>query len=89
MREFHFECRRSSTSTIAIARPASRAGSNIDYLGIPFGFAFPAPAPGRLGVNVQSITPELAEYFGAKNGGALVSSVIEGIGGGESGHQGG
>ena len=30
---------------------------------------------GRLGVTVQSITPELAEYFGAKNGGALVSSV--------------
>lgn len=30
---------------------------------------------GRLGVSVQSITPELAEFFGAKNGGALVSSV--------------
>jgi serine protease Do len=30
---------------------------------------------GRLGVSVQSITPDLAEYFGAKNGGALVSSV--------------
>jgi S1-C subfamily serine protease len=40
------------------------------------GFAFPAPR-GRLGVNVQSITPELAEYFGAKNGGALVSSVTK------------
>ena len=32
---------------------------------------------GRLGVSVQSITPELAEYFGAKNGGALVSSVMK------------
>ncbi len=30
---------------------------------------------GRLGVTVQSLTPDLAEYFGAKNGGALVSSV--------------
>ena len=30
---------------------------------------------GRLGVTVQSLTPELEEYFGAKNGGALVSSV--------------
>ena len=32
---------------------------------------------GRLGVMVQSLTPELAEYFGAKNGGALVSSVTK------------
>jgi predicted metalloprotease with PDZ domain len=31
---------------------------------------------GRLGVSVQSLTPELSEYFGAKNGGALVSSVM-------------
>jgi len=38
------------------------------------GSRFPAPR-GRLGVSVQSITPELQEYFGAKNGGALVSSV--------------
>jgi serine protease Do len=30
---------------------------------------------GRLGVQVQSLTPELEEYFGVKNGGALVSSV--------------
>ena len=30
---------------------------------------------GRLGVTVQSLTPDLEEYFGAKNGGALVSSV--------------
>ena len=32
---------------------------------------------GRLGVTVQSLTPELEEYFGAKNGGALVSSVSQ------------
>mgnify|MGYP001246028940 CR=1 FL=1 len=30
---------------------------------------------GRLGVTVQSLTPELEDYFGASNGGALVSSV--------------
>ena len=30
---------------------------------------------GRLGVSVQSLTDDLAEYFGAKDGGALVSSV--------------
>lgn len=29
----------------------------------------------RLGIGVQSLTPELEEYFGAKNGGVLVSSV--------------
>jgi S1-C subfamily serine protease len=40
------------------------------------GFAFPSTR-GRLGVSVQSITPELAEYFGAKSGGALVSSVTK------------
>ena len=48
---------------------------------LPEEFRIPVPGSrfpssrGRLGVSVQSITPELAEYFGAKNGGALVSSV--------------
>lgn len=32
---------------------------------------------GRLGVSVQSLTPELEEYFGATSGGALVSSVTK------------
>lgn len=32
---------------------------------------------GRLGVTVQSLTDDLQEYFGAKNGGALVSSVTK------------
>ena len=32
---------------------------------------------GRLGVSVQSLTPDLEEYFGAKNGGVLVSSVAQ------------
>lgn len=32
---------------------------------------------GRLGVTVQSLTPDLEEYFGATNGGALVSSVTK------------
>jgi serine protease Do len=32
---------------------------------------------GRLGVQVQSLTPELEEYFGVTNGGALVSSVAK------------
>ena len=38
------------------------------------GFRFPEPK-GKLGVQVQSMSRELEEYFGAKNGGALVSSV--------------
>jgi S1-C subfamily serine protease len=33
---------------------------------------------GRLGITVQSLTPDLEEYFGATNGGALVSSVSQG-----------
>ena len=32
---------------------------------------------GRLGVSVQSLTPDLEEYFGATSGGALVSSVAQ------------
>lgn len=40
----------------------------------------PAPLPrgfgrGRLGVTVQSLTDDLADFFGVKDGGALVSSV--------------
>jgi serine protease Do len=34
----------------------------------------PAPRPGRLGVNVQPLTPDLASYFGVKSG-VLVASV--------------
>jgi S1-C subfamily serine protease len=30
---------------------------------------------GRLGVQLNELTPQLAEYFGAKNGGVLVTSV--------------
>jgi len=33
---------------------------------------------GRLGVTVQELSAELADYFGAKNGGALVASVAKG-----------
>jgi S1-C subfamily serine protease len=40
------------------------------------GFRFPSPRA-RLGVTVQSLTEDLQEYFGAKNGGALVSSVAK------------
>jgi len=39
------------------------------------GSAMPPFGRGRLGVTVQSLTPDLEEYFGASRGGALVSSV--------------
>jgi S1-C subfamily serine protease len=32
---------------------------------------------GRLGVQVNELTPQLAEYFGVKDGGVLVSSIIK------------
>jgi serine protease Do len=37
----------------------------------------PGTARGRLGVQIESLSPQLADYFGAKNGGVLVSSVTE------------
>jgi S1-C subfamily serine protease len=48
---------------------------------VPPGNVMPMPMPfmgrsrGRLGVQVQSLTRDLEEYFGATNGGALVSGV--------------
>jgi serine protease Do len=38
---------------------------------------FASRSRGRLGVSVQSLTPDLEDYFGAKDGGALVSSVTK------------
>lgn len=35
----------------------------------------PGTTRGRLGIQTESLTPQLAEYFGAKEGGVLVSSV--------------
>jgi serine protease Do len=36
---------------------------------------FPGTTRGRLGIQTESLTPQLAEYFGVKDGGVLVSSV--------------
>ena len=64
--------------------------SNFDFDDLPRRFDFRLPAPGsrfpdsgawvpatreRLGVTVQSLTRDLEDYFGATNGGVLVSSV--------------
>jgi serine protease Do len=47
----------------------------------PFAFEMPPRSTSpraRLGVQINSLTPQLAEYFGATNGGVLVSSVTSG-----------
>lgn len=38
----------------------------------------PGTRRGRLGVQVETLSPQLAEYFGAKDGGVLVSGVTSG-----------
>ena len=46
-----------------------------------FNFDFdmwPRGARGRLGVQAETLSPQLAEYFGVKDGGVLVSTVNEG-----------
>ncbi|MGQ0734935.1 MAG: PDZ domain-containing protein [Acidobacteriota bacterium] len=47
---------------------------NFEWRGLPW---MTSPR-GRLGVQIGDLTPQLADYFGAKNGGALVSSVTAG-----------
>lgn len=53
-----------------------------DFRGQPFEWDRDMPgvrAPrGRLGVQLETLTPQLGEYFGAKNGGVLVSGVTAG-----------
>jgi serine protease Do len=44
---------------------------------LSFDFDWPAAMPRRLGVTVQELTPQLADYFGAHDG-VLVTSVAEG-----------
>lgn len=51
-----------------------RLPERFEFRGPEMAVPFMGPRP-RLGVTLQSLTPDLEEYFGAKNGGALVSSV--------------
>jgi serine protease Do len=65
--DFHFDDRDRG--------PADREPRRFEYR-VPGGMLpFMSGSRGRLGVSVQSLTPDLQEYFGATNGGALVSSV--------------
>jgi membrane-associated protease RseP (regulator of RpoE activity) len=55
----------------------------------PFNFDFDVPYPfdgrGRLGVSVDELTPQLAAYFGVKNGGVLVTGVTDDMPGSRAG----
>ena len=65
--DFHFDDRDLA--------PGDREPRRFEYR-VPGGvMPFVSGSRGRLGVSVQSLTPDLQEYFGATNGGALVSSV--------------
>ena len=67
--DFHFEDRDH--------QPGDREPRRFEYR-VPGGMLpYISGSRGRLGVSVQSLTPDLQEYFGAKDGGALVSSVTK------------
>jgi len=55
--------------------PGNREPRRFEYRVPPNVMPYINPGRGRLGVSVQSMSRDLEEYFGVKNGGALVSSV--------------
>jgi serine protease Do len=67
--DFHFEPGDRGPRTFSFRTPDG--GGNFDMMRS-------RTSRGRLGVTVQELSTELADYFGAKNGGALVSSVTKG-----------
>ena len=75
MREFRFDAPSFDFHMEPQDREYYRAPRRFEYR-VPGGMLPFAPSPrGRLGVSVQSLTSDLQEYFGVKNGGALVSRV--------------
>lgn len=67
--DFHFDDRGHE--------PGDREPRRFEYR-VPGGMLpYISGSRGRLGVSVQSLTPDLEEYFGAKGGGALVSGVTK------------
>jgi serine protease Do len=67
--DFHFEPGDRGPRTFSFRTPD---GSGVAE------FHARASIGGRLGASVQGLSPELADYFGARSGGALVSSVAKG-----------
>jgi serine protease Do len=73
MREFRFDM--PEPKTFEFRTDPGAEPRRFEYR-VPGGMPYIA-GRGRLGVSVQSLTPELEQYFGATNGGALVSSVAK------------
>jgi S1-C subfamily serine protease len=72
MREFRFD---GPGFNYRFDNPDNREPRRFEYR-VPDGaLQYYSGSRGRLGVTVQPLTRDLEEYFGAKNGGALVSSV--------------
>jgi len=67
--DFHFEPGDRGPRTFTFRTPDG-AGMAEFHASVSFG--------GRLGASVQGLSPELADYFGAGRGGALVSGVTKG-----------
>lgn len=68
--ELREELERSLPDLRELRRLPEMGAFNFRFDGLPA-----MPMRGRLGVQVESMTDQLAEYFGAKDGGVLVSSV--------------
>lgn len=68
--ELRDELERSLPDLRELRRLPELGAFNFRFDGIPA-----MPTRGRLGVQVESLSEQLAEYFGAKDGGVLVSSV--------------
>lgn len=68
--ELRHELERSLPELRELRRLPEMGAFNFRFDGIPA-----MPMRGRLGVQVESMSDQLAEYFGAKGGGVLVSSV--------------
>jgi serine protease Do len=67
--DFHFEPGQRGPRTFSFRTPDGSGTAE---------FHARASLGGRLGASVQALSPELADYFGAGNGGALVSGVAKG-----------
>jgi serine protease Do len=60
-----------------LGRELGRLGDRLPDFNFNYDFPFPGSAGRRLGVTVEELTTQLAEYFGAKEG-LLVTSVTDG-----------
>ena len=73
---------------VRASRAADRTSTSARPEAIAFDFMMAPPGRGRLGIGIQELTPQLAEYFGTKDG-ALVTNVARRLAGVEGRHSGG